>query len=998
RRLVSGKKEDFAAELMGLNAVLSSAAEGQGDMFAGGLERKEDIVRRYLGVRAQVEEIRKRNSSTLKDPAAGRGEKALAALEDAGIARAEAEGTLYQVAYHGTPHQFDRFSTGAIGTGEGSQTYGWGLYFSGKKEIAEYYAKTLGRFRPEYDGKIPDKALSKDIFVLLEFAARNSISLQESYERQLRHWETEYKVYGYDYQKETLDRLKSIDIKKIKEGGYLYEASIPEDGELLDWDKPLSGQPEHIKKSIETLFKENPILEYVFENRDSVSGKQFYRGLAGQFGTDRAASGSLYDAGIKGIRYLAGESRAAGEGTHNYIIFTGEDVQITGTLFQTEADLLEEAAGYGSWKEFRDAYEGKSRAVLEGKPVASVSSKDIPVIDGKPIDTAKKWIEEHPIGTVETVIGNVEVDPHGIHNSMSHTHYANKVFVLSAIKPILEDGAFLSELDDFNPDTGIKNYYFAAPVNLDNERKIVFIRVRETPGNNKRFYVHEVFTEDEVRAAAPLQDELDKRTRDTLLQPGASGNISEQNNVQPSASDKKPQGRPNAVSALGFVSGGNPPDLYRSIINNVLTVNPDARATDAWYESFYKDARKAYPRTLFQEGEEKAPSRAEELDRRWEDLETTREKMVKILKAVHGIFNSRETEPAEGEDRGEYDNTQRLKGRLERELPRAGTWKGYAASVATGGPLKEAWYQRLKGLIRKAPRDYRALFADLMDQGEYLEDLADTGDGELAARLADPRGEREDVKETLKKIVRDLGDEEIGALVASGDVKMYDVLEETFAAGEERGLKESEAALKAMDAEISENWARFTNQEHRDLLEKYEAMLALREAYQNTREGISRSLRDGLAITGRYKNKARLEKADYDRAMDAYLDAKKAATLEARVRVSLARREARAKERARQPAMRRTMRALRALKEMKKRIIKRITRNAAYERVGHDQAVIVKAVQRLIMPSVRGDVQQWIGPAEGTRVREIWALWREDNGQFSDELIKAAGHRAEDMA
>ena len=46
-------------------------------------------------------------------------------------------------AYHGSPHDFDRFSTEKIGTGEGNQAYGWGLYFASLKEIANTYRHTL---------------------------------------------------------------------------------------------------------------------------------------------------------------------------------------------------------------------------------------------------------------------------------------------------------------------------------------------------------------------------------------------------------------------------------------------------------------------------------------------------------------------------------------------------------------------------------------------------------------------------------------------------------------------------------------------------------------------------------------------------------------------------------------------------------------------------------------------------------------------------------------
>jgi len=43
--------------------------------------------------------------------------------------------------WHGSPHAFDAFSTAFMGTGEGAQAYGWGLYFTDKRGIAEGYTK-----------------------------------------------------------------------------------------------------------------------------------------------------------------------------------------------------------------------------------------------------------------------------------------------------------------------------------------------------------------------------------------------------------------------------------------------------------------------------------------------------------------------------------------------------------------------------------------------------------------------------------------------------------------------------------------------------------------------------------------------------------------------------------------------------------------------------------------------------------------------------------------
>ena len=46
---------------------------------------------------------------------------------------------------HGSPHDFDRFSTDHMGTGEGFQAFGWGLYFTESMGIAKDYARSLGQ-------------------------------------------------------------------------------------------------------------------------------------------------------------------------------------------------------------------------------------------------------------------------------------------------------------------------------------------------------------------------------------------------------------------------------------------------------------------------------------------------------------------------------------------------------------------------------------------------------------------------------------------------------------------------------------------------------------------------------------------------------------------------------------------------------------------------------------------------------------------------------------
>ena len=64
---------------------------------------------------------------------------------------------------HGTPHDFEKFVTEKIGTGEGNQAFGWGLYFAQNKKIAQNYAKVLDKDKNGivYTVKIKDGKLKK---------------------------------------------------------------------------------------------------------------------------------------------------------------------------------------------------------------------------------------------------------------------------------------------------------------------------------------------------------------------------------------------------------------------------------------------------------------------------------------------------------------------------------------------------------------------------------------------------------------------------------------------------------------------------------------------------------------------------------------------------------------------------------------------------------------------------------------------------------------------
>jgi hypothetical protein len=61
------------------------------------------------------------------------GEIAMSMMPGAGI-----------TAFHGSPHNFSKFDMSKIGTGEGAQAYGHGLYFAENPGVAKDYQKKLG--------------------------------------------------------------------------------------------------------------------------------------------------------------------------------------------------------------------------------------------------------------------------------------------------------------------------------------------------------------------------------------------------------------------------------------------------------------------------------------------------------------------------------------------------------------------------------------------------------------------------------------------------------------------------------------------------------------------------------------------------------------------------------------------------------------------------------------------------------------------------------------
>ena len=182
-----------------------------------------------------------------------------------------------QSAWHGTPHDFDAFDLGAIGTGEGGQVHGWGLYFAQDRAVSEGYKERLGssgegysfmgdRYEKTNDGwTVVD--YYGDLLGFLDYTDPFARALDaidnyggvdaatKSLQEDLESWEDNPNHPEAEQLREAIKILEKDgeDIKPLTPGR-LFEVNIPENNVLLDEQKPFGKQPKFVQEKLEKFF------------------------------------------------------------------------------------------------------------------------------------------------------------------------------------------------------------------------------------------------------------------------------------------------------------------------------------------------------------------------------------------------------------------------------------------------------------------------------------------------------------------------------------------------------------------------------------------------------------------------------------------------------------------------------------------------------------------------------------------------------------------------
>ena len=278
----------------------------------------------------------------------------------------------FQKAYHGSPHDFNEFDLGAIGSGEGAIGHGWGLYFAKNKSVAKNYKAVLS----EVHGSTKSSLFEVDV-------PNNNVLLNEQEPYNQQPSAVKDAIYSA-YQALTREQ-KELFISTFKNGKFLQTTSLDEarieyEGYQRDYnivdnytpDKKMSKITQRVlgltvdkygysiddlssnKSSIlkvigeklseakvlydNELNKEKEVTEEYIENPQKIldsaqsDGRHIYESFVKTLGTPREASLALRKEGIEGITYDGEQDGRC------YVVFDDKAIKVIAKYNQAKAD------------------------------------------------------------------------------------------------------------------------------------------------------------------------------------------------------------------------------------------------------------------------------------------------------------------------------------------------------------------------------------------------------------------------------------------------------------------------------------------------------------------------------------------------------------------------------------------------------------------------------------------------------------------------------------
>jgi hypothetical protein len=300
--------------------------------------------------------------------------------------------------FHGSPHRFTKFDSSKIGTGEGAQVYGHGLYLAENPAVAKEYSKLdpVGGPIPSPLRFISGQEVQPGTGAYKAASLLDTMTLPQA-KKMVDGWMKDARPDQVEYFQEVASTLASIPkksaVKQAKPGGNLYQVDLPDEqiAKMLDYDKPLSQQP----KIVQDFLLNNPdVLDYIAKAENQrvklnemspmrleklksasipfdasrMTGKDAMTAIAQRSGLGKTAEAEnlLRQAGIPGIRYLDQGSRVTSGGELLDVFKTPSGwkskIKVTnrgGVGFQSPTDMVTTSMPFKTEDEARQWAQGK---------------------------------------------------------------------------------------------------------------------------------------------------------------------------------------------------------------------------------------------------------------------------------------------------------------------------------------------------------------------------------------------------------------------------------------------------------------------------------------------------------------------------------------------------------------------------------------------------------------------------------------------------------------
>ena len=251
------------------------------------------------------------------------------------------------IAFHGSGADFNKFEIGMIGTGEGNQAFGHGLYFTDNEDIAKFYKESVEKGGSDYiklnginiignvtglnktkfddylKNTIPPEYYD-DAIDILDNMGVGLRTLDDADAMASERFNLKPKKQIYEIIKKDITESRHIN------KGKMYKVGLaPQLDELIDYDAPLSAQSNKVKEALKPIYEKYELPEY--EPFFALQTK--FPGFVGNNKvTPSMLSEELSNAGLKGIKYRSSNSRTQSTGSakpeQNYVIFDDSMIKI----------------------------------------------------------------------------------------------------------------------------------------------------------------------------------------------------------------------------------------------------------------------------------------------------------------------------------------------------------------------------------------------------------------------------------------------------------------------------------------------------------------------------------------------------------------------------------------------------------------------------------------------------------------------------------------------